>query len=50
VPVTIDVNPFGTAPGLYTLKAGCNSVPTQDAGGPSHWLTLFYSSAVVTVT
>lgn len=50
MPVTIDVNPFGDASGVYTVKAGYNSVPTPAAGGPSYWLTLFYPSASVTVT
>jgi hypothetical protein len=50
MPVTVEVDPFGTAPGFYTVKAGYNSVPTPDAGGPSYWLTLFYPSASVTVT
>jgi hypothetical protein len=50
MPVTIDVNPFGDAAGVYTIRAGYNTAPTQDAGGPAYWLTLFYPSALVTVT
>jgi hypothetical protein len=49
LPVTIDVNSFGPAPGFYTLKAGYNSAPTPNTA-PSYWLTLFYPSASVTVT
>ena len=48
--ITIDVAQFGDTPGFYYLKAGYNSVPTQDAGGPSYWLTLFYPAASVTLT
>ena len=50
MPMTVDVNPFGDAAGVYTVKAGYNSVPTPAAGGRSYWLTLFYPSASVTVT
>lgn len=39
--VTIDVNPFGDAAGVYTVRAGYSTVPTHDTGGPSYWLTLF---------
>jgi hypothetical protein len=48
LPVTVDVNPFGDGPGVYTIKAGYNSVPADL--GPSYWLTLLYPSAFVTLT
>ena len=50
LPVTIEVNPFGNAPGVYTITAGYNTDPPLDTEVPSYWLTLFYPSALVTVT
>jgi hypothetical protein len=45
--VTIDVDKFGDIPGVYTVKAGYNSVPLS--GESSDWLTLFFPPALVTV-
>jgi hypothetical protein len=46
--VVIDIGKFGSARGVYALRAGYNSVPLNAES--SEWLTLFFPAASVTVT